>query len=420
MTQLLSIKMKSLAQAAHEASEKIAAVSPKLKNQILQEAALGLRKNWRLIERANKKDLAFAARQNLPVAMQDRLLLNRERIYKMADAVREVASLDDPIGKVLSKWRRPNGLSISKVSVPLGTILIIYESRPNVTSECASLCLKSGNAVILRGGREAFFSNQAIARIYQAGIVKFGLPKACVTLIETAERRAIDELLKLESFINLVIPRGGEALIRRVARNSRIPVIKHYKGICHVYVDRDADLKTALQIAFNAKCQRVSVCNAMETLLVHEAAAKKFLPLFAGMLRLAGCEIRGDKTVRKLIPDSKSAAEADWYTEYLDKILSIRVVRNTDEAIQHIRKYGSAHTDSIVTKNKKAAEQFVKHVDSSSVMVNASTRFSDGNEYGFGAEIGISTDKIHARGPMGLEGLTSYKYVVRGNGQIRT
>ncbi len=416
----LSQTMKSLAKAAHQASMKIADLEVALKNKVLKDVAQALIKSWKPIERANKKDLSFADQHGLSSAMKDRLMLSRARIQEMAEAVFEVAKLKDPIGRVLAKWHRPNGLEISKVSVPLGTILIIYESRPNVTSECASLCLKSGNAVILRGGREALFSNRAIASIYQKSLAKYHLPKEAVTLVQTTDRRAIDELLQLEDFINLVIPRGGEALIRRVAQKSRIPVIKHYKGVCHVYVDRDADLKKALQISFNAKCQRVSVCNAMETLLVHKEIAGKFLPKYAEMLRKVHFEMRGDETVRRLIPDAHVASEADWYAEYLDKILAIRVVRDVDQAIEHIRKYGSAHTDAIVTKNQKIAQKFVRQVDSSSVMVNASTRFSDGNEYGFGAEIGISTDKIHARGPMGLEGLTSYKYVVKGNGQIRT
>ncbi len=415
-----SKQMEVAAERAHEASDVIATADSNVKSQILKSVAQKLKKNWKLIVRANQKDLQFADKANLSQAMKDRLMLNRNRIYKMADAVSEVAKLKDPIGRTLAGWSRPNGLRISKVSVPLGTILIIYESRPNVTSECASLCLKSGNAVILRGGREAFFSNQAIAKIYQDCLARRRFPKEMVTLVQTTDRNAIDELLKLDHFINLVIPRGGEALIRRVAERSRIPVIKHYKGICHVYVDQAADLSMALRIAFNAKCQRVSVCNAMETLLVHRQIAKRFLPPFAAMLRKVNCEIRGDQAARRLIPGAKAATEADWYTEYLDQILSIRVVRDIDQAIEHIKKYGSAHTDSIVTKNKKAAEKFASLVDSSSVMINASTRFSDGNEYGFGAEIGISTDKIHARGPMGLEGLTSYKYIVKGNGQIRT
>ncbi|MBI4387692.1 MAG: glutamate-5-semialdehyde dehydrogenase [Candidatus Omnitrophica bacterium] len=416
----LTHKTKLLAEAAHRASIQMAMVGSVLKNKILQDVARTITKDWKKIKRANDRDLRFADTHNLSNAMKDRLMLNQPRLEKMAAAVSEVAQLSDPIGRVLKAWRRPNGLQISKVSVPLGTILIIYESRPNVTSECASLCLKSGNAVILRGGREAFFSNQAIAAIYQRSIAKYHLPKAAVTLVQTADRQVIDELLQLEGLINLVIPRGGEALIRRIAQKSRIPVIKHYKGVCHVYVDRDANLNQAFQIAFNAKCQRPGVCNAMETLLVHQGIAKQFLPKYAAMLREADCEMRGDQAVQRLIPGARAASESDWYAEYLDKILAIRVVKDADQAIEHIQKYGSAHTDAIVTQNKKTAEKFVANVDSSSVMVNVSTRFSDGNEYGFGAEIGISTDKIHARGPMGLEGLTSYKYVVKGNGQIRT
>lgn len=420
MNKNLDSEMKRLSRAAHDASHVLAGLSDQTKNRILIEMAKSLKANWRVIERANQLDLEYAQKEKFATAMQDRLMLNRERILKMADSVTQVAKLSDPIGRVLSKWKRPNGLQISKVSVPLGTILIIYESRPNVTSECASLCFKSGNAVILRGGKEALHSNRAIAKIYQSVLKKFKLPVSAVTLIETTDRHAIDVLLKLDSWINLVIPRGGEALIRRVAENSRIPVIKHYKGICHVYVDRDANLEMALKIAFNAKCQRVSVCNAMETLLVHRLVAKKFLPKYAELLRKANCEIRGDVATRELIPEAIPAVEEDWSTEYLDKILSIRVVNSLEEAVEHIQQYGSAHTDAIVTRNKRAAQEFISKVDSSSVMLNASTRFSDGYEYGFGAEIGISTDKIHARGPMGLEGLTSYKYVVIGNGQIRS
>lgn len=416
----LTKQMTTLAQQARMASEALATVPSGTRQLILRDVARNLRKNWRMVERANQRDIRFARAANLSAAMIDRLMLNQGRIRKMADAVEEVAGLPEPIGRTLASWKRPNGLRISKVSVPLGVILIIYESRPNVTSECASLCLKSANAVILRGGREAFHSNQAIAGIYRAALSRRGLSKAAVMFVQTTDRRAIDELLKLERWINLVIPRGGEALIRRVTAKSKIPVVKHDKGICHVYIDRQADLGKALRIAFNAKCQRPSVCNAMETLLVHRGIAARFLPPFADMLRKKGCEIRGDASVRRLVRNAKLATERDWQTEYLDQILSIRVVSNMEQAIAHIRRYGSAHTDAIVTAHAKTAEKFVNLVDSSSVMVNASTRFSDGNEFGFGAEIGISTSKIHARGPMGLEGLTSYKYVVRGTGQIRT
>ncbi len=416
----LKLKMEKLARRAKEASGVLAGLDGRKKTRILNDIAVSFKKHSRRILLANEKDLRTARKMHLSEAMMDRLLLNPERIRNMADAVRDVAKLWDPVGKTLKKWRRPNGLVISKVTVPLGVILIIYESRPNVTSECASLCLKSGNAVILRGGREAFCSNQAIVRAYHEVLIRHGVPRQAVTLVPSLDRKAIDHLLQLEDFINLVIPRGGTQLIRRVARKSRVPVVKHYQGICHVFVDRDADLEMALKIAFNAKCQRAGVCNAMETLLVHRQIAPKFLPKYGAMLARAECEIRGDETTRRLIPGSRKATENDWRTEYLDKILSVRVVRDLTEAIKHIQTYGSAHTDSIVTKNARAAQKFVSEVDSSSVMVNASTRFSDGNEYGFGAEIGISTDKIHARGPMGLEGLVSYKYVVRGTGQVRT
>lgn len=410
----------SLAEELKRASQGLGELPSRQKDKVLNETAHRLKKGAKQIIRANQKDLQTATKMKLSDALLDRLMLNQKRIEQMADAVSQVAKLKDPVGKILAQWKRPNGLRISKVSVPLGVILIIYESRPNVTSECASLCFKSGNAVLLRGGREAFHSNQAIVDSYQNALKHNGISPSAVSLVPVLEREAIDELLKLDHLINLVIPRGGEDLIRRVVEKARMPVIKHYKGICHVYIDRDADLKMALNIAFNAKLQRTGVCNAMETLLVHQDIAKKFLPVYGDLLKKADCEIRGDEKTRQIVKGIKAATEADWGTEYLDRILSIRVVKNLQQAIDHIQKYGSAHTDSIVTKNSAAAKTFVSKVDSSSVMVNASTRFSDGNEYGFGAEIGISTDKVHARGPMGLEGLVSYKYVVRGSGQIRT
>ncbi len=415
----LNKEMTRIAANAKCASVALSNLSGAAKNRVLKEVALEMRRRTPAILKANQKDLDAAGRMGLGSAALDRLRLDSKRIRDMADSVASVSRLPEPVGKILQSWTRPNGLRLSKITVPLGVILIIYESRPNVTSECASLCFKSGNAAILRGGREAAESNRAIFEVYQRVFRRFRIPETALSLIRISDRRAIDELLKLSDSINLVIPRGGEALIRRVARNSRVPVIKHYQGICHVYVDRDADLQTALKIAFNAKCQRTGVCNAMETLLVHRGIARRFLPVYVKMLQDAGCEIRGDRYTRAVVPGIGVATEKDWKTEYLDKILSIRVVENIGEAIRHIQTYGSAHTDAIVTKNAHAAEKFVREVDSSSVMVNASTRFSDGNQYGFGAEIGISTDKIHARGPMGLEGLMSYKYVVRGNGQIR-
>ncbi len=415
----LNSYVQKTAQRAQEASRRVAALSPFEKKQVLLEVAHLMGREKNRVARANQQDLEAASRAGLSPAMIDRLRLTPKRIEEMREGVRVVSGLEDPIGKVLAKWKRPNGLTISKVTVPLGVIFIIYESRPNVTSECASLCFKSGNAVILRGGKEAFYSNQALVKIYHTALRKFRLPEPVVSFVESADHRAVDLFLKMENFINLVIPRGGEALIRKVAANSRIPVIKHYKGVCHLYIDEKADLKLAGRVALNAKCQRPATCNAMETLLVHEKIASKFLPTLGRQLQNLNCEVRGDEKVRKLLPWAKRAVSDDWGREYLANILAIRVVPGLDAAISHIQTFGSAHTDGIITQNKKTAGRFVDAVDSSSVMVNTSTRFSDGFQYGFGAEIGISTDKIHARGPMGLEGLTSYKYVVEGKGQIR-
>lgn len=394
--------------------------SPSLKKKLLLDVASRIRSCKKRLTSENAKDIRNAKAAGLPPAMIDRLLLNEKRIQIMAEGVRSVANLKDPIGAVQSRWVRPNGLKIQKVTVPLGVILIIYESRPNVTVECASLCLKSSNAVILRGGREAAASNKALVRLFHESLKKFRLPEHCVSLVGTPDYHALDFLLKKEGMIDLVIPRGGPKLIRRVVEVSRIPVIKHYQGICHVFVDKKADLEKALAIVLNAKLQRPGVCNAMETLLVHKDIAAKFLPLAGRALAEGGCEVRGDFATRQFIPFAKHVKTNDYGHEFLDRILAVKVVKNLEEAICHIETYGSRHTDAIVTEDKKAAEIFKARVDSSSVMVNASTRFSDGFEYGFGAEIGISTDKIHARGPMGLEGLTSYKYVVEGKGQIRT
>lgn len=408
-----------VAQKAKQASLITAALRASEKKGLLLEVTRLLGREKGEIQRANSRDLESARRNKLNAALVDRLTLTPKRIEEMREGVGVVASLGDPIGRVLAKWRRPNGLRISKVSVPLGVIFIIYESRPNVTSECASLCLKSGNAVILRGGSEAFHSNQALVDVYHQALRRFHLPEASVSFVTRLEHQVVDAFLALEDKINLVIPRGGEALIRRVAVHSRIPVIKHYKGVCHLYVDRAADLKQAVRIAFNAKCQRPATCNAMETLLVHRKVASRFLPELGRELRQAGCEVRGDDETRRLLPWARRATKQDWGREFLDNILAIRVVLGLEAAISHIRTFGSAHTDGIVTEDRRAARRFVEAIDSSSVMVNASTRFSDGFQYGFGAEIGISTDKIHARGPMGLDGLTSYKYVVEGQGQTR-
>jgi len=351
--------------------------------------------------------------------MVDRLLLTEARIESMVKGLRAVAGLKDPIGAKVSRWIRPNGLEIVKRRVPIGVIGIIYESRPNVTADTAGLCFKTSNAVILRGGKEALHSNTAIAEILIEGGRSKGLPEHAIQLVRTTDRAAVKELVQLEGRVDLVIPRGGEALIRAVTDQARVPVIKHYKGVCHVYVDESADIKMALDIAENAKCQRPGVCNAMETLLVHEAVAEPFLLEMAPRLQDLGVELRGDERACALIPDMAPATEEDWYAEYLELILAVRVVSSAEEAVAHINTYGSRHSDAVVAESEPVQRLFAHEVDSSTVYVNASTRFTDGGEFGMGAEIGISTDKLHARGPMGLEELTTYKYVVHGKGQIR-
>jgi glutamate-5-semialdehyde dehydrogenase len=414
-------QLSDLAVKAKKASRQVVLLSTAEKNKILKSVAVNLVKQQATIIRANNKDMAYADKAGLSTAMKDRLKLDKKRIKAMADAVKDVARLKDPVGEVLKKWKRPNGLELTQVRVPLGVILIIFESRPNVTSECASLCLKSGNAVILRGGKEAFYSNQAISRIYQSVLKRFKVDPAAVSFVNNTDRKSVKELLQLNKVIDLAIPRGGEGLIRHAVEVSRIPLVKHDKGLCHVYIDKDADLKKAQAIAVNAKCQRPSVCNAMETLLIHEKVAQRLIPNLLNELKEAGCTVKlGSKAARFAKSQSfKKATAKDWDTEYLELILSIDVVKDLKGAVSHIERHGSGHTESIVTKNKITAQAFIDQVDASSVMVNASTRFSDGNEYGFGAEIGISTDKLHARGPMGLEGLTIYKYIVKGNGQVR-
>jgi len=377
---------------AKAASRVSAALSSAEKNRALSEIVRLLKRGKKLLELENAKDLRGAAKRKLSPVLIDRLTLTPKRIQEMAEGVRTVVRLGDPIGEVQKSWTRPNGLKISRVTVPLGVIFIIYESRPNVTSECASLCLKSGNAVILRGGSEAFYSNRALVSIYWEALRKCRLPKEIVSFVTTPDHRAVDLFLKLDDWINLVIPRGGETLIRKVAAHSRIPVIKHYKGVCHLFIDKEADLKQAVKVALNAKCQRPATCNAMETLLVHEKIASRFLPLLGQGLRRAHCEVRADARTRTWLPWAKSARKDDWGKEFLDNILAVRVVPDLETAISHIQTYGSAHTDGIITKNRKAARCFVEAIDSSSVMVNTSTRFSDGFQYGFVAEIGISTD----------------------------
>lgn len=408
-----------IAKSAREASRILAGISSAEKNRILEEMAQSLLQKTEIIISANKIDLKNALRNRLPKPLIERLTLNEKRIKDMADSLIELVKLADPVGEVIKAWRRPNGLWIHKVRVPIGVIAIIYESRPNVTCDCAGLCFKSGNSVILRGGSEALNSNLAIYSILLDVMVRNNIPAGAINMVSKADRSAVDILLKLDNYIDLVMPRGGEGLIKKVVESSRIPVIKHYKGICHVYVDKFADLKMAEQICFNAKVQRPGVCNAMESMLVHKDIAAKFLPPIAKKFKKAGVQIRGCGITQKFIKGIKKATEKDYRTEYLDLILSVKVVESKEEAISRINDYGSHHSDSIVTENYENAMQFLRGVDSACVYVNASTRFTDGYQFGMGAEIGISTDKLHARGPMALEELTSYKYMVFGSGQIR-
>jgi len=409
-----------IAKDAKEASFSIGLLDTKLKNRLLADMARNLLRFSKNIKKANAKDVRLAKAKKLSDAFIDRLILTDKRIASMSSSLKAIAKLKDPVGNMTKVVKRPNGLVIGKMRVPIGVIAIIYESRPNVTSDCVGLCLKSGNSVILRGGSESINSNIAIFEALNTSIKRFGLAKGAISLIKDTSRVHIKNLLGQDKYIDLVMPRGGEALIKEVSKNSKIPVIKHYKGICHVFVDADADLNMAHKIAVNAKVQRPGVCNAMETLLVHRDIAARFLPVLAKELILHNVEIRGCGVTRKILKKGiKTAKEKDWYTEYLDLILSIRVVNNLDEAITHIRRYGSQHSEAIVTENNRNAMKFLREVDSASVYVNASTRFTDGGEFGMGAEIGISTDRLHARGPMALEELTTYKYAILGTGQIR-
>ena len=408
-----------LGKRAKEASRRLAKLSSEEKNLALLRMAERLEGEREAILGENRKDLDLARAAGLSSALLDRIALNPARIQAMGKGLREIAALPDPVGEIVKMWRRPNGLQVGKMRIPLGVIAIIYEARPNVTADAAALCLKSGNAVILRGGSEAHFSNRAIGTILQQACAETRVPEQAVQVVESKDRAMVYELLQLEDTIDLVIPRGGEELIRAVAAHSRVPVIKHYKGVCHVYVDSEASLEMAERICMNAKVQRPSVCNAMETLLVHEGIAASFLPGMIAKLQAAGVEIRGCEKTRALVSGIKPASEADWSTEYLDLILSVRVVKDMDGAIDHIERYGSQHTETIVTSDYARAREFLDRVNSSVVLVNASTRFNDGGELGLGAEIGISTSKIHAFGPMGLEELTITKFVVFGDGQIR-
>ncbi len=409
-----------LGDQAVAASRALARLSARKKNAILLGMADEIESRREALKASNSKDLEAAKASGMSGALLDRLTLTESRINGMAKGLRDVSGLKDPIGSVISRWIRPNGLEIVKTRVPIGVIAIIYEARPNVTADAAGLCFKTANAVILRGGKESLQSNLAIVEALQAGGKKKGLPENAIQLVTTTDRDAVKELVQLEGRVDLAIPRGGEGLIRAVVEQARVPVIKHYKGVCHTYVDASADLDMALRICENAKCQRPGVCNAMETLLVHEAVAGPFLPRLAA--RLGGelkVELRGDAASRAIIPSMTPATEEDWSAEYLDMILAVRVVSSTKAAIDHISKYGSNHSDAIIANAPEAQREFTQDVNSAAVYVNASTRFTDGGEFGMGAEIGISTDKLHARGPMGLEELTTYKYVISGDGQIR-
>ena len=409
-------------QRAKEAKEGAVALlkaTTEQKNRALQIMAERLLSEADYLKEENRKDLAYAEEKGLSPAMIDRLTLKDRIINEMAQGLRDVAALSDPVGEITRMWQRPNGMHVGRMRVPIGVIGIIYESRPNVTADATALCLKAGNAVLLRGGTEAFHSNRAIVRILKEAISEADIHPGAVSFIDVTDREAIMEMIRLEGLVDLIIPRGGEGLIRTVTENSRIPVLKHYKGVCHVYVDSDADLRMAEEICFNSKVQRPGTCNAMETMLVHAAVASEFLPRMAERFRTAGVTLKGCAETQRIIKDIEGLEEDDYYNEYLSLTLNIKVVQDIDEAIEHINRYGSAHTDSIVTENYHKTLRFLKEVDSSAVMVNASTRLNDGGQFGLGAEIGISTDKIHARGPMGLEELTCTKFIVLGTGQLR-
>ncbi len=411
--------MHGVGRQARAAARAIARADTATKNRALNEMAAAIEREAQRLLDANARDLTQARQQKLDAAMIDRLTLSPKGIAAMADGLRQVAALADPVGEIIGLRERPSGIKVGQMRVPLGVVAIIYESRPNVTADAAGLCVKSGNAAILRGGSEAIHSNQAIAACVHAGLAAAGLPETVVQVIETTDRAAVGELITMQEYVDVVVPRGGKSLIERLMRDSRIPMIKHLHGVCHTYIDDRADLEKAIRVADNAKTQRLGTCNTMETLLVAEGIAGKVLPPLCRIYVEKGIELRGDEAARRIVSGMKPASEEDWYTEYLGPVLAVRVVRDLDEAIEHIATYGSQHTDAIITEDKARAQRFLREVDSSSVMVNASTRFADGYEYGLGAEVGISTDKLHARGPVGLEGLTSLKWVVLGEGQIR-
>ena len=411
--------MRDLGRAARDAARLVARSDTATRNRALAAMASELRARSADLIEANGADVAHARSEGRDAAFIDRLTLTPESVEQMARGLEDVAALPDPVGEISGRVRRPTGIEVARMRVPIGVIGIIYESRPNVTADAAGLCLKAGNACILRGGSEALHSNQAIAACVRAGLATAGLPETAVQVVDTADRAAVGELITMPEYVDVIVPRGGKDLIARLARESRIPMIKHLDGVCHVYVDDAADPDMAVKIADNAKTQRYGTCNTMETLLVAQSAAPRVLPRIAEIFRAKGVEMRADEASRRLVPDAKPATEEDYFTEWLAPVVSVRVVPGIDEAIAHIARYGSQHTDAIVTADAAKAARFMREVDSASVMVNASTRFADGFEFGLGAEIGISTDKLHARGPVGLEGLTTLKYVVFGHGEIR-
>jgi len=412
--------MEDVGRAARAASRETAKASTAAKNAALLAMAAAIRAGRDQLLAANAEDVAEARANGLDAAMIDRLTLTPKGVESMAEGLEQVAALPDPIGEITDMKRRPSGIQVGKMRVPLGVVGIIYEARPNVTADAAALCLKSGNAAILRGGKEAIRANQAIATCVRAGLKTAGLPETAVQVIETTDRAAVGHLVAMPEYVDVIVPRGGKGLIERISKEARVPVIKHLDGNCHVYVDDAADPAKALRIVENAKTQRLGTCNTAESLLVARSVAATQLPALAQMLTAKGVEIRGCAETQKLVPGAKPATDEDWYTEYLAAIISVKIVANVGEAIEHINKYSSAHTEAIVTENYTSAMRFLREVDSSSVMVNASTRFADGFEYGLGAEIGISTDKFHARGPVGLDGLTSQKWIVLGNGEVRS
>jgi len=411
--------MNKLGQQARAASTELARASTAKKSQALEKIAQALEAEWDAVIAANKLDLDAGEKSGLDAALLDRLALNQARMESMIEGIRQIAALPDPIGEITDMKYRPSGIQIGKMRVPLGVVGIIYESRPNVTADAAALCLMSGNAAILRGGSEAIHSNKAIAECIQRGLTDAGLPGSAVQVVETTDRAAVGMLITMPEYVDVIVPRGGKGLIERVSKDARVPVIKHLDGICHVYIDDEADFDKAVAVAFNSKTQRYGTCNTMETLLIAKSVSTEILPELAKKYEAEGVELRGCGLTHDILPKAKQATEEDWQTEYLAPILSIKVVNDFDEAVKHIQTYSSKHTDSIVTEDFSKARRFLAEVDSSSVMINTSTRFADGFEYGLGAEIGISTDKFHVRGPVGLEGLTSQKYVVFGDGHIR-